>query len=459
VDRPVAPADRLPIRSSWLRSERVLPRTVVRPALRLAEVEAAGAVVMLLAAAVALAWANSPFRGGYESFLHTSVRATFGELVSLDLTLHAVVNDGLMTLFFLVAGLEIKRQLVAGELRDPRAAALPAIAALGGMVVPALIFTALNAGHPGSGGWGIPVATDIAFAVGVVTLAGERVSVGARTFILTLAVVDGVGGIIVIALFYASDVRVGWLGFSAACVAATALVKHVEIRSLAPYVALAAACWYGLHEAGVEAAITGVIFGLMTPATPFQDRTYRVDAANRLVEQLDADETSVDEVARYLLETEAPLARIEQRLNLWVAFVVVPLFALANAGVRVQLDEVDGRVAVGVALGLLVGKSLGVTIGAWAAVRLGLGRLPEGTGWLQVLGLAVTAGIGFTVALYIAGLSFTEEALVASAKLGIILGSALAGVAGLLLLRASARPPSTADEPAQPAPAARVLAP
>jgi NhaA family Na+:H+ antiporter len=428
------------VRPSWIRSERAFPRAVVRPALRLAEVEAAGAVVMVVAAVVALVWANSPWHAAYETFLDTPVRAALGSLVEVDLTLHGVVNDGLMTLFFLLAGLEIKRQLVTGELRDPRAAALPAIAALGGMVVPAAIYFAFNAGHPGSGGWGIPVATDIAFAVGVVTLAGERIGIGARIFILTLAVVDDVGGIIVIALFYANDVNLGWLAFSAGCVALTVVVRRVEIRSLAPYVVLGAACWYGLHEAGVEAAIAGVIFGLLTPTDAFHDRTYRVDAANQLIARLDNDETTVDEVARYLLETEAPLTRIEQRLNLWVAFVVVPLFALVNAGVRIDLDSVDTRVTLGVALGLVVGKTVGVSLGAYTAVRLGLGRLPDATTWRHIIGLAVTAGIGFTVALYIAGLSFTDDTLAASAKLGIIIGSVCAGTLGYALLR-SAPPP------------------
>jgi NhaA family Na+:H+ antiporter len=436
----VVPTGRSPdrIRRSWRESDRFVPRAFVRPALRFTQVEAAGATVMLGAAIVALVWANSPWRAGYESLLATPITVHAGQLVRIDLDLHGVVNDGLMTLFFLLAGLEIKRQLVTGELRDRRAAALPVIAALGGMVVPALIYSALNHGHPGAGGWGVPVATDIAFAVGVVTLAGSRVSVGARIFILTLAVVDDVGGIIVIAFFYADDVRAAWLAVAALAVVATLVVRRAEVRSLVPYVALGGLCWYALYRCGVEPAIAGVIFGLMTPTQPFHDPHHIGEVARELVQRIQADdEVAVEDLARYATETASPLERIEARLNLWVAFGIVPLFALVNAGVRLDFSALDGRVTAGVLLGLLAGKTIGVIAGAWLAVHLGVGRLPAGTSWRQLFGLAVTAGIGFTVALFVTGLSFTDPGLTASAKIGILAASALAGLFGWLVLRSS----------------------
>ena len=424
------------VRRSWRDSDRFVPRAFVRPALRFSRVEAAGGLVMLAAAGVALLWANSPWQRGYEAFLRAPFVLHLGDVVQLDMDVHGLVNDGLMTLFFLLAGLEIKRQLVTGELRDRRAATLPAIAALGGMVVPALIYLAVNAGHPGSSGWGIPVATDIAFAVGIVTLAGPRVPLGARIFILTLAVVDDVGGIIVIAVFYADDVRSTWLGVALLTVLATIVVRRSEVRSLVPYVVLGAACWYALYRSGVEAAIAGVVFGLLTPTRPFHDPRHFGDACRQLVDRIErSDEVAVEDLARYAIDTASPLERTEGRLNLWVSFGIVPLFALVNAGVRLDAAVLDARVTVGVVLGLVIGKTVGVLGGAWIAVRLGVGRLPGSVTWRHMLGLATTAGIGFTVALFVTGLSFTDQTLTSSAKIGILLASAVAGVAGFVLLR------------------------
>jgi Na+:H+ antiporter, NhaA family len=236
------------LRPTWRESDRFVPRTFVQPVLRFMQVEAAAGVVMLAAAIAALVWANSPWHAAYETFLSTPVTLNIGKLVQLDdMTAHKWINDAAMSLFFLVAGLEIKRQLLRGELRDRKAAALPAMAALGGMIVPALIYLLVNAGHPGSGGWGIPVATDIAFAVGVVSLAGKRVPLGAKIFLLTLAVVDDIGGIVVIAIFYAEGVSFGWLAFGAATIAATVLLRRSDVRSLVPYIVLGSLCWLAFH--------------------------------------------------------------------------------------------------------------------------------------------------------------------------------------------------------------------
>ena len=423
------------LRPTWKDSERFVPRAFVRPALRFSRVEAAGGVVMLVAGVAALAWANSGWKASYAAFLATPVQLTAWR-AHLDLDLHTAVNDGLMTLFFLLAGLEIKRQVVTGELRDRRAAALPIIAALGGMAVPALVFVLLNTGHAGSRGWGIPVATDIAFAVGVVALAGRRLAIGARIFILTLAVVDDVGGIIVIALFYASGIRLGWLACAALAVALAIIVQRAEVRSMGPYVVLGVVCWYALHHAGVEAAIAGVIFGLITPIRPFHDPSRFGEAARRLIARIETtDEIATEDLARYARETTSPLERVESTLNLWVAFAVVPLFALVNAGVEVHVGSLDSRVVLGVALGLVLGKTVGVLGASWITVKLGIGRLPDHTTWRQMLGLSVTAGIGFTVALFVTGLSFSDPGLTASAKTGVILASIVAGAIGYALLR------------------------
>lgn len=431
--------DELRIRQTWVESDRLLPRAFVRPTLRFMSVEAAGGAVMLAAAVVAVLWANSPWRHGYEQMLATPISVHAGTFVHLDLDLHEWTNEAAMTLFFLLAGLEIKRQVVRGELRDPRRAALPALAALGGMLCPALLFALVNAGHDGARGWGIPMATDIAFAVGVVTLAGRRLPVGARIFILTLAVADDVGGIVVIAVFYSSNVRPAWFVVLAACVALTLVCSALEIRSLVPYLVLGTIAWYSLYQAGVEAAIAGVIFGLLAPTVPFHPPESLSAVLHRLQHRLqdghDRDDAAF--LARYATETVAPLERIESRLGPWVSFLIVPVFALANAGVRIDTSAVNGRVFAGVIVALVLGKLIGVFAMAWLAVRLGLGRLPSGASWSQMAGLAATAGIGFTVALFVTELSFDDPMLTASAKLGVLCASAIAGVVGALLLKLS----------------------
>ncbi len=436
------------VRRRWSQSDRFVPRAFVQPAQRFMATEAAGGIVMLLAAAAALVWANSPWHGTYEHLWTTPLEVKLGGVLHIDQNLQEWVNSALMALFFLLAGLEIKRQLVLGELRDPKAAALPAMAALGGMIVPALMFFAINAGSAGERGWGIPMATDIAFAVGVVSLAGRRIPPGARVFILTLAVVDDIGGILVIAVFYATDVRLVWLGVAVLAVVLAVGAQRNDVRSIAPYLVLGAVTWLALLQAGVEAAIAGVVFGLLCPAWPFHDPDRFGDEARSMVDaiersrnggltedQFERNEVRIEDLTQYALETTSPLERVESRLNPWVAFLIVPLFAFANAGVHIGGTAVVGSVAFGVGIALVVGKTVGVFGASAIAVRLGVGRLPDGAGWRHIFGLAVTAGIGFTVALFVTTLAFTDPALTASAKIGILLGSLVAGCLGFLLLR------------------------
>ncbi len=418
------------------------------------ELETAGGIVMLLAAVVALVWANSPYSGSYEALWETPLDISLGELLHLELSLREWINDGAMAIFFFVVGLEIKRELVQGELRDRRAAALPAIAALGGMVVPALIYVAFNAGGEGSGGWGIPMATDIAFAVGVISLLGRRVPTGAKLFLLTLAIVDDLGAILVIAFFYTSDLSFQWLAVAFAALAAAYLLRRADVRSTLPHALTAVVCWFGLHESGVHATLAGVAFGFMAPSVAFYDPRLFRDRARNLIDRIHgalvggggpdeehaASEAGLRDLVRLATETQSPLQRVEHRLAPWVSFLIVPVFALANAGVSLSGDALSGAlgndIVLGVALGLLVGKAVGVFGATWLAVRLGIGRLPASTTWRHVFGVALCAGIGFTVALFVASLSFTDPDLADSAKIGILGGSLVAGVAGYLWLRA-----------------------
>lgn len=433
---------------TWLTSDRRVPSRFVRPLLRFTHVEASGGLILLVAAAVALAWANAPFGESYETFWETHLDFTFGP-IHLEETLREVVNDGLMAVFFFVVGLEIKRELVRGDLRDPKAAALPAIAAIGGMVVPAVLYLSFAGGGEASQGWGIPMATDIAFAVGVVALLGSRVPVGGKLFLLALAIVDDIGAIAVIAIFYTEQLFMGYLGAAIGGLVVIAIASRVGIRTLVFYVPMAFATWYFLLESGVHATLAGVALGLLTPAfSMYSDDEYQVRAhrildrqrfderAPRAIERLDQDAIELSLVAR---ESVPPLNRLENALHPWSSFVIVPIFALANAGVSFAgvdlLDAATHPVSIGVSVGLVIGKLFGVSLFAWFAVRFGLGSLPRGTTWKHIFGLAAIAGIGFTVSLFVTGLAFTDLELADRAKTGIFIGSAVAGLTGYLILR------------------------
>jgi Na+:H+ antiporter, NhaA family len=431
-DSPLAVDPPLPKR--WGESDRFVPRTFVRPLGRLL---------------------NSGFHASYESLWETPLDFNLGDVVHLELSLREWVNDGLMAIFFFVAALEIKRELIFGELRDPRKAALPGIAALGGMIVPALVYVAFTAGHDGSGGWGIPMATDIAFAVGVVTLLGSRVPTGARAFLLTLAIVDDIGGIIVIAIFYASGVDFVWMALAAAALGAVLLINRLRIRSMALLVPLSLFLWYATHESGVHATVAGVALGLACPAWSFHSPVQFAQVARGMVERVahsykdqeltvheaEENEAQLLELVRVSTETMSPLQRNLFRFGPWATFAIIPVFAVANAGVRVVgggLGNPFGdRVLLGAAAGLVVGKTVGIFAATRMAVAAGVGRLPDGTTWPLMLGLAVTAGVGFTVALFVATLAFSSPELVDSAKVGILAGSVVAGIAGYLLLRSA----------------------
>jgi NhaA family Na+:H+ antiporter len=324
-----------------------------------------------------------------------------------------MVNDGLMAVFFFVVGLEIKREVVTGELRDPRAVGLPVVAAVGGMLVPAAIYAALNAGGSGSPGWGIPMATDIAFALGVAVLLGDRIPGSLRVFLLTLAIADDVGAILVIAVFYNAGLSWGWLGLALAGLALTRGLRQLGMWSVPVYTVIGAGVWFAMHSSGVHATIAGVALGLLTPALP------REGGAVPVAE------------------------RLENALHPWTSFGVVPVFALANAGVAVSAgtlgDALSSSVGLGIVAGLVAGKTVGITAGSWAAVRLRLGRLPEGVAGRQLVSVAALAGIGFTVSLFVAGLAFDDAAHRETATLAVLVASVLAALLGAGLAAAVSR--------------------
>ncbi|HYY78891.1 MAG TPA: Na+/H+ antiporter NhaA [Actinomycetes bacterium] len=398
--------------------------------------EAAGGGALLVAAALALAWANSPWRASYENFWATRLTVAFGRF-GLDLDLRHWVNQGAMAVFFLVVGLEIKRELAAGALREWRQAALPVVAAAGGMVVPALIYAAVNAGRPGAAGWGIPMATDIAFALGVLALLGPRVPAGLKVFLLALAVVDDVGSIVVVAVFYAGEVRPGALLVAAALVLLVVAMRRLRIWWLPPYVAVGLGLWLALVAAGVNAALAGAVMGLLAPAGPLLPP----GSVGGVGAELDTDPgpARLREVMWQARGTVSLAERLQHDLHPLSAFLVVPVFALANAGVRLDAAGLTGGGATAVLLGVLggrvAGKPVGILAAAWLAIRLGVATLPAGGGWRHLAGAATVAGVGLTVPLFVADLAFGPRAFQAPVRLGLLAATLLAGGAGWLLLR------------------------
>ncbi|MEX0985563.1 MAG: Na+/H+ antiporter NhaA [Actinomycetota bacterium] len=432
------------VRPPWSRSDRAIPRAVLRPLQEFLKTSASSASLLFGALVIALVWAN--VGGSYTSFWHTEASVHIGG-VTIGHDLRFWVNDGLMTLFFLVVGIEIKRELTTGELRSPRAAALPAIAAIGGMVVPAAIFLVLAGGGEAQRGWGIPMATDIALALGALALAARNAPTSLRPILLTLAIVDDIGAILVIAIFYSQG------GSAVALLAALVLLgvivacQRVHIRATIAYGALGVGVWYCLYRAGVHPTIAGVVLGLMTPSEPFQRPAAVSEEARRTAEETlddpyppDADASSWLRLAWLSREAVSPLARVEHALLPWSAFVIVPVFALANAGVRLSVDALQGALTTGLGLGiiigLVIGKPLGIALAGRLSAAVGAGQLPSDVAWRDIVGMGATAGIGFTVALFVAELAFPDAPeLLDEAKVAILVGSAVAGIAGQLVLR------------------------
>jgi NhaA family Na+:H+ antiporter len=370
---------------------------------------------------------------------------------TLSRDLHFWVNDGLMTVFFFVVGLEIKRELLAGELASPRQAALPLVAAMGGVAVPALLYFALNWGGPGSAGWGIAMATDIAFAIGVVALLGARVPLGLKVFLTALAIVDDIVAVLVIALFYTASLAWGPLAGAACCLLLALFANRLGVRSPLPYLLIGAVLWFTVMQSGVHATIAGVLLAFMIPSRKVLDQSAFLKEGRGVLDHFEkasqteplhflADieqQTAIQALGDACERMQTPLHRLEHALHPWVTFAIMPLFALANAGVPLsgELGKlVVQPITLGVIIGLMLGKPLGVTITAWLAVRLGGASMPPNVSWQHIHGAGWLAGIGFTMSLFMAGLSFSDDTQLTEAKLGILIASLCAGLIGSIIL-------------------------
>jgi NhaA family Na+:H+ antiporter len=391
-------------------------------------------------AVVALALASSRFGPSVASFWHVPLAVEVGGH-RFERSLEWVVNDGLMAIFFFVIGLEIKRELIWGELRDPRNVLLPAAAAAGGVLAPVAIYLLLQPQLPGRAGWAVPMATDIAFVVGCLALLGARVPAGLKIFLLSLAIIDDILAVLVIAIFFTTSIEVTWLAGAAVGFAVTSLLNRLGVRRVTVYVLVGVGIWLCTLKSGVHPTVAGALLGLLTPASAWIGRETLLEAVRRAVERLrgtgagpDAERReAAEDLAFAATESVSPLERLEHGLHPWVGFVIMPLFALANAAVAVSLGGLAHPIAVAVAVGLVAGKPLGIVGASWLVVRLGLAKLPEATSWTALVGAGCLGGIGFTMALFIASLSLTGAGLEA-AKSGILAGSAASLVLGLGLL-------------------------
>ena len=410
--------------------------------------EAASGLLLLLATAVALIWANLPGELGesYHHFWETHLHIQIGGWDFFDHSLESVVNDALMVIFFFVVGLEIKSELVVGDLSDRRVAALPAIAALGGMVVPAVLYVAVTFGTDAVGGWGVPMATDIAFAVGVLAILGPIVPHRLKLFLLTLAIVDDIGAILVIAVFYTQNLRFDWLALALAGLILVMLLKRFTVWYLPVYVVIGIVIWYATLESGVHATIAGVALGLLTPARPLlRARTFES------VEDILSGDTAVDPAAARdtnwrIKESVAVTNRLTGMVSPWSSFLIIPVFALANAGIKLTGESisaaVSSRATLGIVVGLVIGKPLGVYLFSRLALAADVASLPEGINHRHILGGGAVAGIGFTVALFISKLAFREadgspSAFLEEAILGVLIASLLSALLGWFLLRSA----------------------
>lgn len=473
-------------RPPWRESAGPLRRLVVEPTLRFMQIEAAGGIALVIAALIALIWANID-PGSYYDFWHTPISFDIG-IWAFEENGHAVhlvhvVDDVLMVFFFLVVGAEIKREVVHGELRNPRRAALPILAALGGMLIPAGLYALLNIGGPGGPGWGIPVATDIAFALGVLALLGPRIPVQLKVFLLTLAVADDVGGILIIAVFYSEGIRVEWLGGMLGAIAFLLVLRQIGVRHFGAHAIGGVFLWLTLWEAGIHSPLAGVILGLIVPASSLYDTAgtaRRVDYFLQRFRHALADEDprvaehdsqeALRSIRHVAHEGMSPLERLEEMIAPISAFVVVPIFALANAGIVLSEESIRqavnsdiSSIAFGIFLGLIVGKFVGIVGFSWVAVKFKIALKPPELNWPGIAGAALLAGIGFTVALFIADLSFPIDPTLAGeelaearaleevAKMGIFAASIVAAVLGYAVLRfARGHPPAHAEAIVEP---------
>ena len=423
-------------------------RFLIRPFQRFFELEAASGLLLLACAVTALVWANSPLAASYFRLWQIPVTVDIGGF-GIAKPLLLWINDGLMAIFFFLVGLEIKREVTVGELSEPKNAALSVAAALGGMLVPAGIYAVLNVGGGGAAGWGIPMATDIAFALGVLALLGPRVPLPLKVFVTAVAIVDDLGAVLVIALFYTAAPSLSALAVAGGVFAGLVLLNVAGVRRTWPYAILGVGLWVAILQSGIHATVAGVLSALVIPVRRGIDasefaaraegllRTFRDDLKPSIAEPTEDQRAAVQSLQIGSQELESPLQRLEHALHPWAAFVIVPVFALANAGVALDGEfaaMLTDPITLGIILGLCLGKPIGIMLFAWLATRIGVAILPARVGWSHISGVSLLCGIGFTMSLFIASLALADAGPLDAAKLGILAGSLVSGLAGAVVL-------------------------
>jgi len=428
---------------------------IILPFQEFVKTESFSGILLIAFMLVALIWANSPWSASYESLWQTQVNVSIGSF-KIDKPLLLWINDGLMAIFFFVVGLEIKRELLVGELSSLRQALFPIAAALGGMLVPAALYLAFNANGPGASGWGIPMATDIAFALGILALLGKRAPLSLKIFLTAVAIVDDIGAVMVIALFYTE--KIVWVSLAAAggIFVVLMILSRLGVRKPLPYAILGIVLWVAFLKSGVHATIAGVLLAMTIPASTKIDRKGFLERARDYLDQFEEEgirngKTFTTKKQRALLQgvedcahaVEAPLQRLEHSLHPWVAFFIMPVFALANAGVDLRTDIIAALVnpiTLGIMAGLVIGKQVGITFMAWLVTRIGLSRKISGVSWRQIYGASMLAGIGFTMSLFISNLAFSDPVMLTNAKVGILAASFISAGLGWLILSRNGTP-------------------
>jgi len=416
--------------------------------------EASGGILLIICTVIALAWANSPWSDSYHHLWHTYITINLVSLLNLNYSIHHWINDGLMAIFFFTVGLEIKRELLVGELSSMQKASLPIAGAIGGMVAPALFYIMFNLGGKGANGWGIPMATDIAFVVGIMALLGPRIPLTLKIFVLALAIADDIGAVLVIAIFYTAEISITALIIAGIVLIILAVLNRLGIKSLIPYTLLGIILWVAFLKSGVHATIAGVLLAFTIPASSRYNTQKFSDKIKGLIKKFDSTgdhgenvlsnqerQTTVIAIEESCEKVLTPLQRFEHGLHPWVAFFIIPVFALANAGVTVAgldiLAALLSPVSLGIIVGLFVGKQFGIFTFSFLAVKMKFASLPEGVNWKNLYGAGILAGIGFTMSLFIAGLAFSDPTLIDLSKIGILTGSLLSGIVGFMFLKGS----------------------
>ncbi|HEX4022551.1 MAG TPA: Na+/H+ antiporter NhaA [Acidobacteriaceae bacterium] len=427
---------------------------------RFARIQSAGGIVLLAATIAALLWANSSFSHSYESLLDLPVTIGFGKYIVAD-TLHLWINDGLMSLFFLLVGLEIKREMLIGELSSFKKAALPICGAMGGVILPAAIYYILNRHLDTAHGWGVPMATDIAFLLGILAVLGSKVPIGLKVFLTALSIVDDIAAVIVIAFFYSATIHLHYLFAALFFLALAILANYTGVTSISIYIGIGVIVWYCMLQSGVHATITGFLIALIIPARrylsieEFTERTRKeldvlesINDSENITSSKVSKHNALDHLNVTLQLVESPLARLEHGLQPWVSFCIVPLFALTNAGVHLKgfaSSDVFHPLVLGIVLGLFIGKPIGITLFSWLTVKLHIGSLPEDMTWRHLHAASWLCGIGFTMSIFIAAQAFDTPRETTLAKISILAGSAAAACVGVLFMQQSIR--STKTEP------------